>query len=141
MSTMDEEAVRQLPVRFVMSPEVLGIVPAAPLDVALRMMAQARVRHLPVVDGGRCVGLLYQSDVLWRLWSTAGAGRLASGVVARVPAPCVEVTDNVCAAARRMTELASDALLVLDDGEVVGILTAVNLVWLLASGEALGGMR
>jgi CBS domain-containing protein len=66
MSTADST------VGLVMVSEVLGIVPAAPLEVALRMMVEAGVRHLPVVDRGRCVGLLHESDVLWRLWSAAG---------------------------------------------------------------------
>jgi CBS domain-containing protein len=49
MSTVDGRDTRAMPVRHAMSPEVLGIVPEAPLEVALRMMVEARVRHLPVV--------------------------------------------------------------------------------------------
>jgi CBS domain-containing protein len=40
------------------------IAPGADVDEALRMMAAAHFRHLPVVDGGRVVGMLSMRDVL-----------------------------------------------------------------------------
>lgn len=119
-------------VRDVMTPEVLGIVPVAPLEIALRMMVQAGVRHLPVIDEDTCQGLLYESDVLWRLWSTGGGTALTAGDVARSPAFCVDIGDEVRVAARLMEEAGTDAVLVVDGGRIVGIVTAVNLVHLLA---------
>jgi CBS domain-containing protein len=43
------------------SPVVAG--PEEPLDVALRRMAEAQVRRLPVVEDGLLVGILAQADV------------------------------------------------------------------------------
>jgi CBS domain-containing protein len=117
-----------------MTGHVLGIVPEAPLEVALRMMAEAHVRHLPVVDHRGCLGLLHETDVLWRLWSTGGANRPRCDTVMRTPVPCVNATDSVRIAARHMARIGTDVTLVLDDGQVVGIVTATNLVRLLASG-------
>jgi CBS domain-containing protein len=37
--------------------------PDEPLDAALRRMASEQVRRLPVVDGGKLVGILAQADV------------------------------------------------------------------------------
>jgi CBS domain-containing protein len=37
--------------------------PDEPLDQALQRMAQEQLRRLPVVDGGRLVGILAQADV------------------------------------------------------------------------------
>jgi CBS domain-containing protein len=37
--------------------------PEQPLDEALRLMARRQVRRLPVLDGGRLVGILAQADV------------------------------------------------------------------------------
>jgi CBS domain-containing protein len=135
MSTVEERDVRRIPAGQVMRHAVLGIVPDAALEVALRMMVEAGVRHLPVITGERCVGLLHESDVLWRLWSTTSAGRPPSGAVVRVPAPCVEVTDDVSTVARRMTESATDVVLVADGGRIVGIVTATDLVRLLADDD------
>jgi CBS domain-containing protein len=134
MATTDDPAAVGMPVRVTMTHEVLGIVPVAPLEVALRMMVQAGVRHLPVIESGHCLGLLYESDLLWRLWSTGGNTALTVGDVARSPAHCVDVRDDVRTAAQVMEDAATDAVLVVDGGRIVGIVTAVNLVHVLARG-------
>lgn len=132
MSTTDSTA------RVVMTPDVLGIVPSAPLEVALRMMVEARVRHLPVVDDGHCVGLLHESDVLWRLWSTAGAASSPVVAVARTPVVTVAASDGVRTIARRMVDAATDAAMVVDGspggGRIAGIVTATDLLRRLADG-------
>jgi CBS domain-containing protein len=125
MSTVDTT------VGVAMTPEVLGIVPGASLEVALRMMVETGVRHLPVVDRGRCVGLLHESDVLWRLWSTAGTPPLAAAV-ARAPVVSVGVSDDLRAVARRMVDAETDAAVVTEDGRIVGIVTVTDLVRRLA---------
>lgn len=135
VTTVDTATLDNLPVERVMSANVLGIVPSAPLEVALRMMVEAGVHHLPVVDDRRCLGLLHESDLLWRLWSAAGSGTRPCRTVMRTPPPCVDKTDSVGRAARRMARTASDAVLVLEEGRVVGIVTATNLVGVLATGE------
>jgi len=96
------------------------------------MMARAGVRHLPVIDDGHCLGLLHESDVLWRLWSTTAQGRPRSGAVARQPALVVGLGDDVRTAAQRMDDACTDAVLVVDAGRIVGIVTATNLVHLLS---------
>lgn len=131
---MDTSTVGDRPVREIMSAHVLGIVPTAPLDVALRMMVEAGIRHLPVVDRHQCLGMLHESDVLWRLWSVTGTNPPRCGAVMRSPAPHVDTSDTVAVAARRMARADTDAVLVLDDGRVAGIVTATNLVGLLATG-------
>ena len=128
MSTTDSR------VRDVMTPDVLGIVPSAPLDVALRMMVQAGVHHLPVVDRGHCLGVAHESDVLWRLWSTAGNGSPTVGAVVRKPPLAVVADDSVRDVARRMVEAGTDAALVLREGRLVGIVTGIDLLRLVAAG-------
>lgn len=120
--------------RDVMTPVVLGIVPSAPLEVALRMMVEAVVHHLPIVDGRRCLGVVHESDVLWRLWSTPARGRPPVGVLVRRPPLAVAVDDPVDVVARRMLEVGTDAALVLEHGELAGIVTRGDLLRLLAAG-------
>ncbi len=132
MSTTDRAAVERMAVRQVMTPNVLGVVPTAPLEVVLRMMVEAGVRHLPVVGDGRCLGLLHESDVLWRLWSTTASTRPLAGAVARSPVLSVDVTDDVRSVARRLTVAGSDAAVVHHSGALVGIVTATDLLALLA---------
>lgn len=118
---------------LVMTPAVLGIAPAAPLEVALRMMVEAGVRHLPVVDRGRCLGLLHESDILWRLWSTGGTTPSRAAAVARSSVVSVARTDDLRTIARRMTDAETDAALVVEEGRIVGIVTATDLLRRLAA--------
>jgi CBS domain-containing protein len=128
-----EGTIATTPARQLMTPDVLGIVPTAPLEVALKMMVEARVRHLPVVDNGLCVGLLHEADILWHLWSTNGRTSAPCAVVARPPRPCVSAQDTAATVARSMTRASSDVVLVLDEGRIEGIVTATNLVRLLGA--------
>jgi CBS domain-containing protein len=126
----DEPQVRQL-----MTPHVVAIVPDADLLVASRVMTARRVRHLPVMDGTHCRGLLLEIDVLQEL-------ALADNPLVRPPAlagelcrtvPEVRPEDRRSVAARQMRVAGIDAVLVCDDGSVVGILTATDLVESLAT--------
>ena len=121
----------ELPVRTAMSGEVLGIVPSAPLEVVLRMMVEAGVHHLPVVVDGDCAGMLHESDVLWRLWSTTERPPRA-GSLARRPALSVDIGADARTVARRMIEEGTDAAVVRGGGRVVGIVTATDLLRVLA---------
>ena len=47
----------------VASSELVTVAPDTALDEALRKMASAQVRRLPVVEGGRVVGIVAQADV------------------------------------------------------------------------------
>jgi CBS domain-containing protein len=120
---------------LVMTPEVLGIVPTASLEVALRMMVEAGVRHLPVFDRDRCAGLLHESDVLWRLWSTNEAMSSTVSMVARKPVVSADVADDVRTIARRMVDADTDAAVVTESGRIVGIVTATDLLRRLAAGR------
>jgi acetoin utilization protein AcuB len=57
--------VRQFPVvRQYMTPAPHTIGPTASLTAARRVMQEHHIRHLPVLEGGRVVGLLSERDLL-----------------------------------------------------------------------------
>ncbi|MGX7829611.1 CBS domain-containing protein [Actinokineospora sp. 24-640] len=114
-------------VEAAMTDRVLGIVPEATLDTALRMMAQARVRHLPVITNGRCVGLLTESDALWHAWASGDASCSVTEVM-RTPTPSVDLAVPLPEAAAAVLESGADAVVVTSAGAVVGILTSADLV-------------
>ena len=47
-----------------MTPDPICAVPEMTLEAALRLLVEADVRHLPVVEGDRLVGMLSARDVL-----------------------------------------------------------------------------
>jgi CBS domain-containing protein len=53
----------KVPVADVCSGDPVTVEPDEPLDEALRRMAKDQVRRLPVVTGGRLVGILAQADI------------------------------------------------------------------------------
>lgn len=51
-------------VEEVMSHNVMTVHPATPLATAVRLLRQHRIGSLPVVDGGKLVGIITRTDVL-----------------------------------------------------------------------------
>lgn len=121
------------PVRDLMTSRVLAVVASTEIDAALQLMVGAGVHHLPVMDQGRCIGLLHETDIVWRLaaWSVRGRPPSA-GDVARKPAPAVSVDRNVSEAAAEMFHRCGDAVVVTDGEQIVGILTTDDVLAELA---------
>lgn len=63
----EREWLAKIPVRDVMTAEVVTIGPGAPLADAVQLMLERRIGCLPVVEDGRLVGLLSESDCLRHL--------------------------------------------------------------------------
>lgn len=99
---------------------------------AERLIKTYRISGLPVVDDGRVVGVLSQTDLL-----TARSSELISGNWPRLrvrhlmsrPAMTVDATATVRAAAREMIERHVHRLVVIDDaGAAIGVLTPLDLL-------------
>ncbi|MBJ8346981.1 HPP family protein [Antrihabitans sp. YC2-6] len=114
-----------------MTTRVVAIGPSASLQEALAVMLGARVRHLPIVDRGKCVGLLYESDALWELYLRAEAAS-GAGACARSPVPLVAVDATLESAAEALERASADALVVDHDGRIAGVLTSTDIVHAIA---------
>ncbi len=116
-----------------MTHRLLGITPDAELHVALRLLAASGVRHLPVLEGNRCIGLLTEVDVLRAL--TRPRPLLGpSPVVVQLcrSVPVLRPGDRRTVAAAAMHDSGIDAVLVVEHDLLVGIVTATDLVRSLA---------
>lgn len=124
------------PASSLMSDHVVGIVPDAPAQTALHLMARANVRHLPVIDGTNCVGMLLESDVLSWLSESRGSPFTAPvewvSHICRRPPITVPLDSRRSEVTTRMVIGEMDAVLVADNGRIVGIITATDLVRSLA---------
>jgi CBS domain-containing protein len=113
-----------------MTTSVVAIVPDAPLTVALRLLASQRVRHLPVIDGSRCLGIILDTDIAHLLAYTpapVSVPPLYAADLCKV-APVLRPRDRRSTAAGRMRDANLDAALVMDGDRLVGIVTSTDLV-------------
>lgn len=55
---------RTTPVAEIMTPNPLTVKPADPLEACMGLMANRSIRHLPVLDGGRVVGVVSIGDIV-----------------------------------------------------------------------------
>lgn len=119
-------------VKDVMRSPVLTVEPGVTLEAAYRLLLEKGIRHLPVVERGRLVGIITDRDI-----------RLAtSHLNPKGPCPgCTQVgetmtrevviahpLDPVEEAARLMRERKIGSLPVLEDDQLVGIVTGIDLL-------------
>lgn len=52
------------PVREIMTSPVITVTPLSTLDECMRVVTQQRVRYLPVIDGGRVIGMVSIGDLI-----------------------------------------------------------------------------
>ncbi|MCE3553152.1 CBS domain-containing protein [Pseudonocardia sp. RS11V-5] len=123
-------------VRTVMTHRLVAVDPAVPLATALQLMIAGGVRHLPVIDGTHCIGIVTETDLLRGL--VACHGPLGSTTLpleaVTTPVRTVDPGTSLHAAAALMDAAKVDVLLVGDDESgPIGILTATDLIHALAA--------
>ena len=52
------------PVEDIMSRELVAVEPDTPVDECMALMTEKRIRHLPVLDGGKLAGLVSIGDIV-----------------------------------------------------------------------------
>ncbi len=61
---LDERPARGTPVREIMTARVVYVQPEETVEECMALMTDKRVRHLPVMEGGRLLGLLSIGDLV-----------------------------------------------------------------------------
>jgi CBS domain-containing protein len=110
------------PIKAVMTPFPFVIDIDAPLSRAREMMRANAIRHLPVVDTGRLVGLLGPRDLV-----PPGDGaddRRVRDACSGTPAYVVGLTEPLDRVLMHMADRRLDAALVVKDDKLAGIFTA-----------------
>lgn len=118
-------AFRGLPVSRAMVTEFATLAPGDPLARAVDLTLSGTQKDFPVVDEGRPVGILHQTELLAGLAQRGPGARVADFM--RRGVETVDARDRVDAAAARLAESDSEVLAVMRAGEVVGLLTQDNL--------------
>ncbi len=117
-----------------MTREVVTLSPEDTAKTALALCRERRIRHLPVLEGGRLVGIASDRDFRAAappLGDPARAAALEEILVGNVMAREVVTAapdDPIEQAANTMRERRIGCLPVVEDGELVGIITASDLM-------------
>ena len=125
-----------------MTREVIVVPPELPLSDAWAIMKRERIRHLPVVRGGKLLGIVSDRDVLLRAsLGEDGEPAVTTHVAvasAMTPAPFVcGVSTAIEEIVHVMVEKKIDAMPVVSEGdELVGLVTSTDLMLLLVANGA-----
>lgn len=118
-----------------MTRDVIVVPPELSLRDAQRIMDARQIRHLPVVSGGRVVGILSDRDVLLRTTLDGERRALAESFVkdAMSPSPIsCQMNTTVSWLAETMVSVKIDAIPVVDKHDrILGIVTSSDLLALL----------
>jgi CBS domain-containing protein len=134
-------------VRDVMTKEVATVAPDTPLKDVAKLMAERRISGLPVVADGKVLGVVSEGDILfkergpserkgvlgWLVDPYGMEGQLkleatTASDAMTLPPVTIESRRPLTVAAALMLERGVNRLPVVDDGELVGIVTRADLV-------------
>ncbi len=130
LSNTNEATVNRPRVSTVMRPSPLTITQRETLSAAQTLMQRERLHQLPVVENGTLVGILAERDL------HAHSGYLErTKVDAAMTCPAITVAPEETAAnaARLLIQREINALPVVEDGRLVGIVTRTDLLLLLVT--------
>jgi len=120
-------------VRDVMKSPVQSIGRSDTMSTALQMMQQNGIRHLPVLEDGKLVGIisdrdLRAPDIPGRWHAIPWIDSIAVEWVMSSPVMVLPPDASLSAAANLMHTERIDCAPVLDDGKLVGIITSADLL-------------
>jgi acetoin utilization protein AcuB len=110
-----------------MAQQVITINPGATVLDAMNLMHQSAVGHLPVLQGNTFVGFVSESDLRQMLLLPGGNEILIEEVMNKQPAT-IGPEENLEEAAKLIYHYKLDALPVLDNGHLVGIITVSDIL-------------
>lgn len=110
----------------VMTRDVVVVAPTVTAGSAATMMKRRHIRHLPVVDGRRLLGILSDRDLL-----THARGATCGEAMTPSPVTCSPGA-SVSRVAGLMLEHRIDSIPIVDEsGRLVGLVTSTDLLGLL----------
>jgi acetoin utilization protein AcuB len=144
--TCDNPADNAGRVRDCMTVAPLAVSPSTPVDEVRTLMQQHHIRHLPVLEGGRLLGIVSDRDVCLVLPSLAASlsvyeihsllTRLQVGEIMTYFPVTIGPERSVAAAITRMLAYKVDALPVVAHDTVVGMLTRTDLLHACLASQA-----
>lgn len=118
-------------IKEIMHPNPISISSSTTLDDAYELMNKISVRHLPIVDNEKLVGIVTDRDL--RLATSTLAEQIFDPLtkvseIMKYPVQTTHPSEPIEVATQIMRELKIGCLPVLDDSKLVGIVTGVDLL-------------
>ena len=135
LDPFDFHGLRKFSVKDVLPEQFFSVTGATALSEVLGFTLHSHQEDFPVVEGGELVGLLTRADVTLAIHQF-GMQRYVKDVM-RKDFPTVQLSDPLTKAHRLMEERQIKAIPVLNQGQVVGIVSLedISRVYLLMSGK------
>ena len=118
-------------IREMMHPDPVTVSIRTKLSEAYKIMVDRNIRHLPVMDGEKIVGVVTDRDLrLATSKLTKNQYDIDTGIekVMSHPVQTTHPSDPIETATRTMRELKIGCLPVIEDGKLVGIVTGMDLL-------------
>jgi acetoin utilization protein AcuB len=136
MNASSNESIKQLSVADLMNPNVISMGPDATLQQAIEMMVKRGIRHLPIVDAGKVVGVISDRNVRLMVTDMVDVAErkryLETTPVmnhASSPVSTTKTSTAVTEVARKFLEDRIGCLPVVDENDrLVGIITQTDLL-------------
>jgi acetoin utilization protein AcuB len=116
-------------IKSIMTPSPVAANKGSTVEAAQKIMLEHNIRHLPVVEGDRPVGVLSDRDISLALLANHGletASTLSVGDICTLDTFTVQAEDTLDDIAFTMAEKQIGSALVVEDGTLVGIFTATD---------------
>lgn len=94
-------------IKEIMTKEVITVSPLTPIEEAASLMSQKRIGALPVVQEGRLVGMITETDVLGVITEMMGATQTGSRIEIEIPASPGTLTEVIGIVEGQQVEIAS----------------------------------
>jgi len=118
-------------IREVMHPDPITVKPSTRLKEAYKIMQDNNIRHLPVMDHKKLVGIVTDRDLRLatsKLTLHPYDVKTEVGILMSHPVQFTHPSDPVEIATRTMRELKIGCLPVIEDAKLVGIVTGMDLL-------------
>lgn len=114
----------------IMTRDVVVVSPTVSVGAAVHMLDRLKIRHLPVVEGSRLVGILSDRDLVKH-----GAGVACAKAMTMAPVTCSPQA-SIGRVAQLMLEYKIDSIpIVTASGALKGLVTSTDLLGLLVDRE------